>query len=59
MHNAKTTTANAELAYLPQAGVRLTGESKAHKLREGLFVWPYALAPGGEATFRYSLAFKD
>jgi hypothetical protein len=56
--NSKPVAADVELAQFPDAAYRISGESKSHVLREGLFVWPYKLQPGAHATFRYTLAFR-
>jgi len=57
--NASGKAVDAETAYVPGGGFRLASESKAHKLREGYFVWSYALPAGGTAKFSYSLTFDD
>ena len=55
--NRSAKAVDAETAYLPGGGFRLVSESKAHKLREGYFIWSYALPAGGSAKFTYTLSF--
>lgn len=55
--NNSAKAVEAETAYLPGGGFRLVSESKAHKLREGYFIWSYALPAGGSAKFTYTLSF--
>lgn len=55
--NNSAKAVDAETAYLPGGGFRLVSESKGHKLREGYFIWSYALPAGGSAKFTYTLSF--
>lgn len=55
--NNSAKAVDAETAWLPGGGFRLMSESKGHKLREGYFIWSYALAAGGSAKFSYTLSF--
>jgi hypothetical protein len=55
--NNSAKAVDAETAYLPGGGFRLVSESKPHKLREGYFIWSYALPSGGAAKFTYTLSF--
>jgi hypothetical protein len=55
--NNSAKAVDAETAWLPRGGFRLVSESKGHKLREGFYVWSYALRAGGSAKFTYTLSF--
>lgn len=55
--NNSAKAVDAETAFLPGGGFRLVSESKGHKLREGYFIWSYALPAGGSAKFTYTLSF--
>lgn len=57
--NGKSTAIDFELATVTEPGVRIVRESKRHRLREGLIVWPMQLAAGARQSFRYTIAIRD